>query len=79
MTDLMTGQVIAEHSYFSCCHCGAKVATTTLRSHDYGTCANCEDGFGRGIRCNKPECRECTPYFKKIEAAEERAKFRSML
>jgi hypothetical protein len=79
MTDLLTGKVIEEHSYFSCAHCSRKVPTKTLRSHDYSTCFNCDDGKGRGLICQRPECRECTPFFKALEADEARAKFRSML
>lgn len=79
MKDVLTGEVLEEHSYFACAHCHHKVATRTLRSHDFSTCFTCDDGKGRGLICNKPECRTCTPFFKALEASEARAKFRSML
>lgn len=77
--DLLTGEVIAEHSYFACCHCHRKVPTATLRNHGYGTCFTCDDGKGHGLKCDKPECQECAPFYKKLEADEARAKLRSML
>lgn len=79
MTDVLTGQVIEEHNYFSCAHCSQKVPTKTLRSHDYSTCFICDDGKGRGLICKRPECQECIPFMKKIEEQEAVARFRSML
>jgi hypothetical protein len=79
MTDVITGQVLEEHSYFSCAHCSQKVATRLLRHHDYSTCFTCDDGKGRGLICKRAECQTCIPFFKKLEASEARARFRSML
>lgn len=64
---------------FKCCHCGGLVHTATLRSHEYSTCLNCEDGSGRGLRCNKPECQICTPFLKKLEAEERAARLKVSL
>ncbi len=77
ITDRLTGKVTAKYNVFSCCHCGQKVHTPTLHSHEYGTCANCDDGKGRGLRCNRPACQTCIPHMRKIEDAEMRARFRA--
>lgn len=78
-TDLDTGKVIREESYFACCHCHRKVPIKTLHQHQYGICFTCDDGKGRGLKCDKPECQECSPFYRRLEAEEARAKLRSML
>jgi hypothetical protein len=61
-------------SVFKCCHCGCLIHTNSLRNHDYSICFNCEDGHGRGLRCNKPECRECSNFMKRIDEEEAKAR-----
>ncbi len=78
--DRLSGKVTQELSVFACAHCHRKIHTTTLRSHEFSTCRNCEDGKGRGLICDSPKCQErCTPFFRALEIAESRAQFRSML
>lgn len=77
--DRESGRITRELSVFSCAHCGFKVHTTTLRSHEFSTCFTCDDGMGRGLICQKCVGGPCGPHLKKIEAMEARAAFRSML
>jgi hypothetical protein len=59
---------------FKCCHGGELVHTATLRSHEYGICFNCDDGKGRGLRCNRPEHQECVHFMKRLEEEETRGR-----
>lgn len=77
IADRLTGKVTARLNVFSCCHCHRKIHTETLNSHEYGICFNCDDGMGRGLRCNDPRCQECTPFMRKLDAMEARERLRN--
>lgn len=77
--DRESGKVTKELSAFRCAHCPRMVHTKTLRSHEFSTCFNCDDGMGRGLICAGCVGKPCIPYMKKIEAMEARARLRAMI
>jgi len=83
ITDPGVTPMLQERDVFSCCHCSKKVHVKPLTdpaAWPNGRCLNCEDGHGRGLICDKPECHErCSPFFKRLEQEEALAYKRQVL
>jgi hypothetical protein len=77
--DRLEDKVTQELSVFSCAHCSRKVHASTLRSHEFSTCFNCDDGLGRGLICQSCVGRPCVPFQRKLDEMEARERLRSWI
>ncbi len=71
---------IIEQDFFKCCHCGGYHFVEPKDVINLNRCPNCDDYRGGGFVCDSPEChRTCKHFMRKIEEAEARERFRSMI
>jgi hypothetical protein len=68
----LDGRTVEEHDTFQCAHCNTTVFVKPAEPSPW--CACCDRQW-----CGQPQCRECTPFMKKIEAAEARDRQRRLL
>ena len=69
---ILDGRVIEESDTFQCAHCNDTVFIKPADPSPWCSCCNKQ-------WCGRPECRECKPFMKKIEAMEAAARAKMLL
>lgn len=68
----LDGVTIEESDTFQCAHCNDTVFIKPSEPSPW--CMNCDRQW-----CGRPECRECKPFMKKIDAMEAAARAKMLL